>query len=122
MKNLVIWYPGIWLFWSFSRDSHLLEVPLQSHHLYQTKVLKVAISAPAVSFYGLFIGCIDSCFSQRTLTMLVGVVALCYQHHKMLIIECHNSHTHSQILFNSLDHRSIKVVIATPDLSALIPL
>ena len=33
--------------------------------------------------------------SQRTLTMFVGVVALRYQHH-MFIIECHNSHKHSQ--------------------------
>ena len=31
--------------------------------------------------------------SQRTLTMFVRVVALCYQHHTM---ECHNSHKHSQ--------------------------
>ena len=36
--------------------------------------------------------------SQRTLTMFVGVVALCYQCHwcVVLITECHNSHKHSQ--------------------------
>ena len=34
--------------------------------------------------------------SQRTLTMFLGVVALRYQHHGVLITECHNSHKHSQ--------------------------
>ena len=33
--------------------------------------------------------------SERTLTMLVGVVALRYQRPQWLITECHNSHKHS---------------------------
>ena len=39
-----------------------------------------------------------ACASQRTLTMFVGVVALCYQHNTrvVLIMECHNFHKHSQ--------------------------
>ena len=35
------------------------------------------------------------CFSKRTLTMFEGVVTLCYL---VLIMECHNSHCHSQSL------------------------
>ena len=34
--------------------------------------------------------------SQRTLTTFFGVVALHYQHHAIMVTECHNPHKHSQ--------------------------
>ena len=44
-----------------------------------------------------------SCLSQMTMTMFVGVAALCYQQRStvVLISECHNIRTHSQSLLTS---------------------
>ena len=43
---------------------------------------------------------------QRTLAMFVGVVALCYQCVE-LIMECHNSHKHSQSLLTRVVRKPI---------------
>ena len=53
--------------------------------------------------------------SQRTLTMLVGVVAPCYQYYTTqccvaLITECHNSHQHSQSPLTSCLHAAFTLL------------